>query len=346
MSQSEHKKSYGLKVNAKSMYSLIILGAFLIIMLACSKNLPNTNQAQAIISINTTESEIGKSNPLTLFGTRPLTNLVDRAVQLLDKTILLDPVLRKLDAPPTLAYVNLYFTGSEGSEINVKVVAIPGEDANQWLVQQEMRSSFERQSPTSLNLNSIKIGLAHAKTIFQKELPNCEIKLLSLVSRDNNLVWEVFCSMDFGNLSGLLDDETGAFNAPLNKLENSSYKPTPSVVNTPTVEPEHNSVQTDLQRTREKYMRTAIDGMSSYQRIWLDEDTAVYLAPVGSGDWTVIAHHLPTSAVISYDGEGREIARNTGHHPDAEKYAEIMSKREFVKEAVMKLFGQVASPIE
>ena len=344
MSNSNDETSYRLKGNGKTKYLLIILGIFLIIVLACSKNLPNTNQATATISINTTEAEIGKSNPLTLLGTRPLTNVVDTAVKLLDKTILPNPALRKLDAPHTLAYVNLYFTGPEGSEIFVKVVAIPGEDADQWLVQQEMTSFFEGQYRSPLNLNTIKIGLADAKITFQKELPNCEIKLLSLVSREGSPVWEVFCSMDFDNSSGLLEGDTGIFITHLNKAENPSSKITPLLVNTPTVEPTPDSIQTDLQIAREKYMRAAIDGMSSYQRIWLDEDTAVYLAPVASGDWTVIAHHLPTSAVISYDREGREIARSTVHHSEAEKYAEIMSKREFVKEAVMKLFEQVTSP--
>ena len=346
MGHSKYKKPYRLKGNEKSKIFLIILVTFLIVLLACSQNSPNTDRATDTININTTESEIGRSNPLTLLGTSPITSLIGTAVELLDQTILPDPVLRKLDAPPTLAYVNLYFTGSVESEIFVKVVAIPGEEADQWVVKREIISDLEGQSAPPIYLNTIKVGLADAKKIFQKKLPDCEITILSLVTRDSSLVWEVFCTKDVGELSGLLESDTGTFITPPNKSENPTPRPTPLLINTPTIAPTPDSVQADLQRAREKYMRTAIEGMSSSQRIWIDEDTAVYLAPVASGDWTVMAHHLPTSAVISYDREGKEIARNTAHHRDGEKHAEIMSKREFVKEAVMKLFEQVTSPIK
>lgn len=129
---------------------------------------------------------------------------------------------------------------------------------------------------------------------------------------------------------------------PLGDEPEDSSRPVPTVA--PASQNGDATHDADRHLQVEEQLRTAIDNIPSDLKIWIDEDTVVYVLPrdphAFSGDKIAVAHHLPTAAVKNYAASGEDsFAEDTAHHPDAKAAADRMHQDPRVANAVSDLLG-------
>ncbi len=272
-----------------------------------------------------------------------LASMSDQAAQLA-REVLPDAVLRQVNVTSDGTFT-FRFTDPEASQTTLMVkVPSPDVPTEQWQILDVGQTPLMGHPEPGLRVESLLVGPEAAQRAATSHWQDCRISDLGLGGSEENLVWYVSCQVAQGGVSGIVDGRTGDFTpspAPPAVPAPTAMPSVPSVDNTPTPTP--TDPQADEYAAREQYMRNAIAGMPDEQKIWVDQDTVVYLATTASGRWTAMAHHMPTSAVISYDDQGVEIARNTSRHPDAPKFADEMSKNPGVKAAVQELFDRVTA---
>ena len=91
-------------------------------------------------------------------------------------------------------------------------------------------------------------------------------------------------------------------------------------------------------------LQAAIDNIPDDKKIWIDDDTVVYLLPADPHDFNgaqvAVAHHLPSKTAITYDAPGADAyAEDLGDHPDARAVADRMAQNPQVADAVATLLG-------
>ena len=97
-----------------------------------------------------------------------------------------------------------------------------------------------------------------------------------------------------------------------------------------------------LDEMLEGRLQAAIDNIPDDKKIWIDDDTVVYLLPADPHDFNgaqvAVAHHLPSKAAINYDAPGvAAYAEDVGEHPDARAAADRMAQDPKVANAVATL---------
>ena len=91
-------------------------------------------------------------------------------------------------------------------------------------------------------------------------------------------------------------------------------------------------------------LQAAIDNIPYDEKIWIDDDTVVYLLPADPHDFNgaqvAVAHHLPSKAAITYDAPGAAAyAEDVEDHPDARAAVDRMAQDPQVADAVAILLG-------
>ena len=91
-------------------------------------------------------------------------------------------------------------------------------------------------------------------------------------------------------------------------------------------------------------LQAAIDNIPHNKKIWIDDETVVYLLPADPHDFNgaqvAVAHHLPSKAAITYDAPGADpYSEDVGDHPDARTAADRMTQNPKVADAVAALLG-------
>ena len=120
-------------------------------------------------------------------------------------------ILHQIDT--NLTWTIFHFTDAGATKEITIEVDTQQTPASDWKTSADHHSKLVGSQAADLDLHSLKAGPKRAAQALQARWPGCILRGLTLYLQNNRLTWAVYGSTSSGEVTGLMDNQTGVFQA-------------------------------------------------------------------------------------------------------------------------------------